>query len=346
VLGRVLGMRPLVWLGKRSYSVYLWFWPVLMVTRADLDVSLSGTPLLGLQIGLTLVLAAASYRFVERPAHDGALGRVWADLRRAWRTRTPIGRRSAAWGLAFSVTLACVGVGIAMGNDTVKPNPVTVAAGLNSAAAIEVAIPTTAVPLTTPTTLAPTTTSTTTAPVTTTAVPVTTTAVPSIASADPTLIPTISANVTAIGDSVMLGAKPLLELQVSSIVVDASVARQFPEVLSTVRAYRNAGKFGEAVIVHTGNNGPIASGQFDQLMEVMQSVPRVIVVNVKVGRPWENQNNDVFREGVPRWPNAVLVDWHSIASAHPEAFVDDGLHLTSPGIRLFTSAVLGALSPA
>jgi peptidoglycan/LPS O-acetylase OafA/YrhL len=349
VLGRALGTRPMVWLGRRSYSVYLWFWPVLMLTRPQLDVSLTGTPLLALRIGLTLVLAAASYRFVECPARAGALGRMWADIRRAWRTRTPIRRRTAAWGLAFSVTLACVGVGLAVGDRTMEPVAVEAATGLNSAAVAKVG---TALPSTTAVT-APAVLPATTVPApTTTAVPVTTTTVPpttvaTVAAAPvvtiPSSLPALTASVTAIGDSVLLGAKPLLEHQIDGVVVDAEVARQFSSVLTTIRSYRDAGTLGSAVVIQTGNNGPFSASQFDQMMGLLRDVKRVVVVNVKVDRPWQDNNNNVIAEGVPRWPNAALVDWHALATARPDAFVDDGLHLTSAGVRLLTAAILAAL---
>jgi peptidoglycan/LPS O-acetylase OafA/YrhL len=354
VVSRLLGSSPLVWLGKRSYAVYLWFWPVLMLTRPHADVPLTGLPLLALRIAITLALAAASYRFVERPAHHGALGRVWADVVRAWRTRTPLRRRSAAWGLAFSVVLTCVGIGVAVGHGTLRPTPVLAqAAGLNSSLVKKVGARTpeltkvaTARPSTpagTSATISATTPATaslvTTAPATT--APPTTTTTPS--TTVPVSLPTLTAKVTAIGDSVLLGAQPLLEHQVDGIVVDASVGRQFSEVLSTAKSYRDGGKLGDEVIVQTGNNGPISAGQFDQLMEVFKGVRRVVVVNVKVDRAWQDPNNDVISSGVPHWSNAVLVDWHALASGHPEAFYDDGLHLTPAGIRLFTAAVLNAL---
>src|SRR5436190_10696160 len=41
-LGTVLGTPPLVWLGLRSYSFYLWHWPILMLTRPNIDVPLHG----------------------------------------------------------------------------------------------------------------------------------------------------------------------------------------------------------------------------------------------------------------------------------------------------------------
>jgi peptidoglycan/LPS O-acetylase OafA/YrhL len=66
-IGGVLGNRPLVWLGLRSYSFYLWHWPVLALTRPELDVSLWRPLLVALQLGATLLLADLSYRYVEQP---------------------------------------------------------------------------------------------------------------------------------------------------------------------------------------------------------------------------------------------------------------------------------------
>src|SRR5215211_896558 len=78
---RVLGSAPLRWIGVRSYGIYLWHWPVFMVTRPDLDVPFDGLPLLALRLSVTVVLADLSYRFVETPIRRGALGRAWKTLR-------------------------------------------------------------------------------------------------------------------------------------------------------------------------------------------------------------------------------------------------------------------------
>ena len=67
VVPGILGWRPLRWLGLRSYGIYLWHWPVFMLTRPQLDVSLDGIPLLAVRLALTIVLAEMSYRLVEKP---------------------------------------------------------------------------------------------------------------------------------------------------------------------------------------------------------------------------------------------------------------------------------------
>ena len=355
-IGAVLATRPLVWLGQRSYAVYLWFWPVLLFTRPHLDIALTGLPLLALRAGLTLLLADLSYRLVEQPIRRGALSRVWEDVRR--RQAGPVRRSTAAWGLAMSAVLACTAIGIAAGGVGGDGTAEVLASGpgrdQEAAGRLEAAIggprrvrldlpvlPTTTVPPTTTTVPAlDPSTSTSEAPATTAAAPAPTTTPPPVVA---TVLPTISAKVTAVGDSVLLGAKPLLESFVNGILVDAAIGRQFADVVSTVRAYKEGGQLGDAVIVQTGNNGPVPPGQFEQLLALLRDVPKVLVVNVKVDRAWQDVNNDVLSSVASRSPNAVLIDWYAIASAHPEAFYDDGLHLTPTGIRLFTSAVLGAL---
>ncbi|HEX5609698.1 MAG TPA: acyltransferase family protein [Solirubrobacterales bacterium] len=66
-LGALLGTPPALWLGLRSYSFYLWHWPVLALTRPGLDVDLPRGVLIPLQLALVLALADLSYRYVELP---------------------------------------------------------------------------------------------------------------------------------------------------------------------------------------------------------------------------------------------------------------------------------------
>jgi peptidoglycan/LPS O-acetylase OafA/YrhL len=100
--GAWLGAGPLRWIGERSYGIYLWHWPVMALTRpgADLDWP---RPLLVLgQVGLTIALAAASYRWVERPFRTGTGQRAlrgWLDR------RPPRGRLAVAVALLFALAV-------------------------------------------------------------------------------------------------------------------------------------------------------------------------------------------------------------------------------------------------
>jgi peptidoglycan/LPS O-acetylase OafA/YrhL len=70
---RWLGARPLVWIGTRSYAIYLWHWPVIVFVGAPMGLELARPALAALQVALTLLLAELSFRVVERPIRRSAL---------------------------------------------------------------------------------------------------------------------------------------------------------------------------------------------------------------------------------------------------------------------------------
>ena len=70
-LGRVLDVPPLAWVGKRSYGIYLWHWPVLVLLLAALPTWQDDPTLVwvlgAVTVAITVGAAALSYRFVESP---------------------------------------------------------------------------------------------------------------------------------------------------------------------------------------------------------------------------------------------------------------------------------------
>ena len=70
---RLLDLPPLPQLGRISYGMYLWYWPVLLVTSGRLHWD--PYELFALRVVLTVALAALSYEFVEKPVRYGALRR-------------------------------------------------------------------------------------------------------------------------------------------------------------------------------------------------------------------------------------------------------------------------------
>lgn len=66
-----------VWVGRLSYSLYLWHWPVFALLRWTTGLETTPTQLLG--VGLTLVLAAASYAWLEQPVRIAQAARRWPD---------------------------------------------------------------------------------------------------------------------------------------------------------------------------------------------------------------------------------------------------------------------------
>lgn len=84
VLGRVLGQGVLAWIGKISYGLYLWHWPIILFVPTLLvwvyggrGMAMTQQPVLrlGLTVALTLIFTVVSYYAIERPIRHGSLGR-------------------------------------------------------------------------------------------------------------------------------------------------------------------------------------------------------------------------------------------------------------------------------
>ena len=142
----------------------------------------------------------------------------------------------------------------------------------------------------------------------------------------------------------MLGAAREMQRVLPGLVVDAKVSRSMSAAMDVVRQRRKAGPLGEFVVVHIGNNGYIKPAQFDELMQLLVDVPRVIVFNLKEPRGWEAANNLIIADTVRRYPNAVLVDWRSASMSHPEYFGRDGIHLGAVAARAYTRLIVEQLS--
>jgi peptidoglycan/LPS O-acetylase OafA/YrhL len=111
LVGAALGWTPLRWIGVRSYGIYLWHYPVIILTSPA--NSAEDLPRAALQIAASIGIAALSWHFVEEPIRHGALGRAWKRLRSrpAWQ-REPAGIRgwAAVTGGAMVVALSCAGL--------------------------------------------------------------------------------------------------------------------------------------------------------------------------------------------------------------------------------------------
>src|SRR5579859_7504931 len=112
LVGAALGWGPLRWIGVRSYGIYLWHFPVIVMTsQAHVQPSLAQA---GLQIAASVLLAALSWQLIEEPIRHGAIGRAWARLRAAdglpGLGRATPGRLAAAAGAAGVLAVATVGL--------------------------------------------------------------------------------------------------------------------------------------------------------------------------------------------------------------------------------------------
>ena len=103
----VLGWAPLVWIGQRSYAIYLWHWPILMLSRPGIDVTWPKPLVLAMQVAATLFAADLSFRYVERPIRTNGF---MATLRGVTRVRPGVVRTALIAAVALvAATLGTAG---------------------------------------------------------------------------------------------------------------------------------------------------------------------------------------------------------------------------------------------
>jgi len=374
-LNQVVGCLPLRWLGVRSYGIYLWHWPIFQLTRPGLDVPFDGGALFVLRMGLTLAVAAMSYRYLEQPIRQGGLGRSWARFRVATGSeRQALRQRWLAGVGSLAVVLAIVvGLSVTATTPTAELTSVSGGAGVpgvagtGAAAAIDprnfsdAAVDPNAVadPFADQSTTTETAVPGTTDPVAATVgsdvpgsevLPPESTVPEQTPPTPPTLPrlapPLNAAKIALLGDSVMLGASPAVQqLLGPNAVIAAKTSRQVSDGIDIVRGWKAAGWLGEAaIVVHLGNNGTFFEQQFDQMMQELKDAPRVVFLTVRVPRPWQDSVNETIRAGVERHKDkAVLVDWQTFSEGHPDWFYTDGMHLDPNGAPHYAELLASAL---
>ena len=76
MVARALSAEPLVWVGKRSYSIYLWHYPLLLLMNPVANINDTPWWQYILQVLVVVAVAECCYRFIETPFRKGAFGPV------------------------------------------------------------------------------------------------------------------------------------------------------------------------------------------------------------------------------------------------------------------------------
>jgi peptidoglycan/LPS O-acetylase OafA/YrhL len=348
---RLLGARPLRWIGLRSYGLYLWHWPIMAVTRPDFDTSWSGAQLFALRLGLTVAATELSYRFVEVPIRRaGFLGAVRGLTGKG----SPV-ERARAWR-ALGVMTGIAGLAVVL--LVVAPSPSARADGPRDGQ-----VASTAPDAPTPT-----------APELAVADPQT----PASPQAEPVpansgvpIDPSWPKTLTLLTDSVTLGVKQALPAAMPDWKVEF-VGRPALMVKQVVPEFLKDRKVGSVVVVGLAYNSlfeknrrnydkwsAIWDKEAERLLSDLRSrgAKKIVWVTLREPSP-ENVMpngktqyemyawffpyvNERLHALVQRHPEITLADWRAV-SDKPGLNVDL-IHLSTPGARLMTKTIVDAV---
>ncbi len=315
--GARLGNPVLKWFGDRSYGIYLWHWPVFVLMRTGIDVQWSEPIIFVAKIAIVLVISDLSYRFVELPVRNGAIGNRLAIWREVGIPR-PAVRGFVTAGIA-SVVMAASLVGM-------YRVPMPDAGNLTGIGGIT-AIDEVAVVAVQPAI---------------------------VLSTDPVISAAQLADVqrkieenlppAVFGDSVVLGARNSLRESLGEITIDAEVSRQPKVIAERIQVRKTEKRLSQVVVIHMGTNGTMRDDVLRKTIAGLADRKRVVVVNVRVPRAWMKQNNKIIAQTVTEFPNVRFVDWAAVSEGKKKYFAPDGVHLTKSGGKVFADLINEAIT--
>jgi len=307
--GRLLGNPLFVWIGTRSYGLYLYHWPVYQVIRKQANIQLTVGELV-LAMLITVPLTEASYRLIESPVRKNGFGATLATLKR------PALRVVAAGAVGLTLTLSAYSL--------LKASPQCVGevdCALEAAAAANSTADNTS---------------------TSTIAPVPATTLPGDTVATTTTVAKVPQAHVAIGESVMVGAELLLEG--AGVFVQAREGRGPEGVKNAVIQLRDAGDVGvgSTIVIQVGTNAPLAQAELDAIMaEVPAGVTGVVFMTLQAERNYVPANNALLKGMAGLYQNVRIIDW-DVESEQVE-LCSDGIHISCNGsapAKFYTNLIL------
>lgn len=134
-----------------------------------------------------------------------------------------------------------------------------------------------------------------------------------------------------IGDSLGVNVGNRLQELYPNSIVDAKISRQLFDSIALTQSYSEYDSEETALIIMLGTNGYFSESDLEDLVKPFPKAKKLFV-NIKSPISWEDSSNKMFAEFAQRNENTVLIDWNSVATEHPEYLEPDNTHLNYTGV--------------
>lgn len=314
LITQMFSIKPFVWIGHRSYGIYLWHWPVILLIAAFGPAAKSGSALEWmyrvLAVVITFLIAELSFRYIETPVRKNGFKRTWQTLapsRPAWavtgvvlvafviamttaptKSQVELAMDEAAQFVNASADASSVSdVGDDQGSAVVDPEPELVAEPLT---AIE------------------------------------------------------GDKISAYGDSMLYVAAPALNEDFPGIAINAESNRQWPHVSATIKASLQAGSVRDIVIIVAGTNAGARDVELiEETVDALGPGRHIVLVNLYGSSRWIPESNEILAGIAAERPNVAIADWNRAARTNPDQLQPDNVHPNFEGMSLFSDTVHSAL---
>ena len=311
LMSRLLSFKPVVFIGKISYSLYLWHFPVLVLTTPVSEIGNPNIIFVILRVILTFILAAASYVFVETPIRKLGFKNYINVIFKKLKKRPRKSRKVYAGVVGLVSILFLMGIfGKSVpfistafvkemeanketqfvNNGNNKDNNQEKSSDSNKDNKDN-----------------------------------------KDNKEDKKNSDKKYSSVLVMGDSLTVDIGEKFQELYPGAVIDGKIGRQLYVAVEEAKSYSKYNNENSAVIFQLGTNGPFTESQIEELVKEFDKAD-IYFVNIKVPRAWEKTVNTALKEIQEKHSNVKLIDWYSVANSTKDLFEPDRVHLNQAGI--------------
>ena len=309
-ISKALSFRPIVFIGKISYSLYLWHFPIIVLTTPVSEIGNPNLFYVTLRIILTVIAATLSYLFVETPIRKlGFVNYINLLCKRIRKLRLNV-KRGIVSSFAVVLILSVMGLfgkGVPfLSTAFVKEMDANKESQfLNN---------------------------------------------DNNAENNPNQSEEKKENeennkeekkystLLIIGDSLTVDIGEKVKEKYPGAIIDGKISRQLTAATTTAQKYTKYHSENTAVIFQLGTNGPFTEAQAEELIKLFDKSD-IYFVNVKVPRAWEKTVNTALNDLKEKHQNITIVDWYTVANSQGDYFEPDRVHLNQNGIAEMINSI-------
>ncbi|HCW7584832.1 TPA: acetyltransferase [Staphylococcus aureus] len=304
-IAKIFSNPVLVFIGKRSYSLYLWHFAVISFVHSYYVDGQIPVYVYFIDISLTIIFAELSYRFIETPFRKEGIKAL------NWRPSyiPQFIRMAIVVTLLIPFMLILVGAFNKYGKDIIGEKANSFDTTIEDNYLMRIA------------------------------------PIDGLVSEKKKESSDVYNNIKPllIGDSVMVDIGESFKSSVPKSRIDGKVGRQLYQTLPLVKAnYSQYKKSSDQVVLELGTNGDFTVKQLDDLLNQFGKA-KIYLVNTRVPRIYEANVNRLLADAAKRKSNVTLIDWNKRSQGHSEYFAPDGVHLEYKGVLALKDEILKAL---
>lgn len=151
-------------------------------------------------------------------------------------------------------------------------------------------------------------------------------------------------SITAIGDSILLDTSGDLQSIFGHAYVDAKVSRQAYQAPDIIKSIKAKGMLAHNVLINLGTNSPLTQDQVNNIIKAIGSGHNIFWVNTLVPtQNWQNEVNNIIAKNAKKRKHFYMIDWYSLSKKHNEWFGSDQIHPNPQGSVGYTNLIVKSM---